>query len=149
MVETVNNRNRIIAIFMLVILALSVFGVMDTLATTDALASTTGSSVFDIVGDNGSVNLSSGGVTDSANTEGSIKTVLTKGKAIAVGFTGIATIIMLICMIIQFVKLGAAGDNEVNRKKATMGIMTTGIATALLGGVTVVVGFFWNALNGN
>ena len=53
---------------------------------------------------------------------------------------------MLIFMLIQFTKLGAAGDNEMARKKAIAGILTTGIATALLGGATIVVGFFWNVI---
>ena len=48
--------------------------------------------------------------------------------------------------IIQIVKLAAAGDNEMNRKRAIGGILTTGIATALLGGLSVFVGFFWGAL---
>ena len=55
--------------------------------------------------------------------------------------------IMLIFMLIQFTKLGAAGDNEMARKKAIAGILTTGIATALLGGATIVVGFFWNVIS--
>ena len=62
------------------------------------------------------------------------------------GFTGIATLLMLVFTILQIVKLGASGDNEMNRKRAIMGILTTGIATALLGGITVFVGFFWGAL---
>ena len=46
----------------------------------------------------------------------------------------------------QFVKLGGTGDNEMARRKAIFGILTTGAATAMLGGLTVVVGFFWNLL---
>ena len=80
------------------------------------------------------------------NTADSIATVLTKGKAIALGFTGVATLLMLAFTIIQIVKLAAAGDNEMNRKRAIGGILTTGIATALLGGLSVFVGFFWGAL---
>ena len=53
---------------------------------------------------------------------------------------------MLAFTIIQIVKLAAAGDNEMNRKRAIGGILTTGIATALLGGLSVFVGFFWGAL---
>jgi len=53
---------------------------------------------------------------------------------------------MFIFMLVQFAKLGAAGDNEQGRKRAIAGILTTGIATALLGGASVVIGFFWNIL---
>jgi len=73
-------------------------------------------------------------------------TVMTQYRTIAVAITGILTITMLIFMFIQFTKLGASGDNEMARKKAIMGILTTGIATALFGGATIVIGFFWNVL---
>ena len=91
---------------------------------------------------------SDGKIKDSAGADGAggFETVITQYKTIAVAITGILTITMLIFMLIQFTKLGAAGDNEMARKKAIMGILTTGIATALLGGATIVVGFFWNVL---
>ena len=60
--------------------------------------------------------------------------------------TGILAVTMFIFMLVQFTKLGAAGDNEQSRKRAIAGILTTGIATALLGGASVVIGFFWNIL---
>lgn len=99
------------------------------------------SSIFDVVGDDGSV----GQVGDG--TSQGFTTVMTQYRTIAVAITGILTITMLIFMLIQFTKLGASGDNEMARKKAIMGILTTGIATALLGGATIVIGFFWNVLS--
>jgi len=107
----------------------------------------TGSGIFDLVGDDGSINDSSD--VAQQNTDGSFTTIITKYKSIAVAIMGILTITMLIFMLIQFTKLGAAGDNEMARKKAIMGILTTGIATALLGGATIIVGFFWGALTGS
>ena len=104
------------------------------------------SSLFDLVDDSGAINSSS--EVAQQNTDGSFTTVITKYKAIAVAIMGILTITMLIFMLLQFTKLGAAGDNEMARKKAIMGILTTGIATALLGGATIIVGFFWGALTG-
>ncbi|MDE7246243.1 MAG: hypothetical protein K2O18_20025 [Oscillospiraceae bacterium] len=106
----------------------------------------TASSLFDLVDDSGAINSSS--EVAQQNTDGSFTTVITKYKAIAVAIMGILTITMLIFMLLQFTKLGAAGDNEMARKKAIMGILTTGIATALLGGATIIVGFFWGALTG-
>jgi len=106
-----------------------------------------GSSIFDLVNDNGDINSSSEVAQQNAN--GSFTTIITKYKSIAVAIMGILTITMLIFMLIQFTKLGAAGDNEMARKKAIMGILTTGIATALLGGATIIVGFFWGALSGS
>ena len=107
----------------------------------------TGSGIFDLVGDDGSIDDSSD--VAQQNTDGSFTTIITKYKSIAVAIMGILTITMLIFMLIQFTKLGAAGDNEMARKKAIMGILTTGIATALLGGATIIVGFFWGALTGS
>lgn len=105
-----------------------------------------GNSIFDLVSDNGSIN--TGSEVATQNTDGGFTTIITKYKSIAVAIMGVLTITMLIFMLIQFTKLGAAGDNEMARKKAIMGILTTGIATALLGGATIIVGFFWGALNG-
>lgn len=106
-----------------------------------------GGNIFDLVGDDGGINSSSD--VAQQNTDGSFTTIITKYKAIAVAIMGILTITMFIFMLIQFTKLGAAGDNEMARKKAIMGILTTGIATALLGGATIIVGFFWGALTGS
>jgi len=89
----------------------------------------------------------SGKITAGANTSAPNMGGLVKQyKTIATVITSILTITMLIFMLIQFTKLGAAGDNEMARKKAIAGILTTGIATALLGGATIVVGFFWNVI---
>lgn len=74
--------------------------------------------------------------------------IVTKYKGVITGVLGILTMTMVVFMIIQITKLGAAGDNESSRRKAIMGIITTGIATALLGASTIIVGFFWNMLTG-
>lgn len=89
----------------------------------------------------------SGKVTAGANsTAPNMGGLVKQYKTIATVITSILTITMLIFMLIQFTKLGAAGDNEMARKKAIAGILTTGIATALLGGATIVIGFFWNVI---
>lgn len=106
----------------------------------------TSNSLFDLVDNSGSINSSS--EVAQQNTDGSFTTIITKYKSIAAAIMGILTITMLIFMLIQFTKLGAAGDNEMARKKALMGILTTGIATGLLGGATIIVGFFWGAFTG-
>lgn len=116
-------------------------------ANTDSGGGSGGHGIFDIVSEDGSINESSEVAT--SNPDGGFGIVINKYKAIAVALMGILTITMLIFMLIQFTKLGGAGDNEMARKKAIMGILTTGIATALLGGATVVVGFFWGALSGD
>lgn len=100
--------------------------------------------IWDIVGDDGSINSGSTVVTQGQGQ--GFTTVITQYRAIATAIMGVLTITMLIFMLIQITKLGASGDNEMARKKAIGGILTTGIATALLGGVTIVIGFFWNIL---
>lgn len=160
-----NFKNRIMSFLMAFMLLFGMVGQSMTLAyagggympgsgtgTSTSTGSGTGSSsggggsnaLFDIVGDQGNINESSTVASQSSN--GSFTTVITKYKSIATAIMGILTITMLIFMLIQFTKLGAAGDNEMARKKAIMGILTTGIATALLGGATIVVGFFWGVL---
>lgn len=74
--------------------------------------------------------------------------VVNKYKGVAVVITSILTITMFIFMLIQFMKLGASGDNDSARRKAIVGILTTGIATALFGGASIIIGFFWNFLAG-
>ena len=139
---TLNAKGRFVTIFMLMVILLGVCGVLNPIVSMDAYAC----NIFDIVDNTGAIDPTAGGVSAADNTADSIATVLTKGKAIALGFTGVATLLMLAFTIIQIVKLAAAGDNEMNRKRAIGGILTTGIATALLGGLSVFVGFFWGAL---
>ena len=139
-----NLKSRMSAFLMafLMVFAMSSMSIMPAFAA-DASGGTGGTgpaSIFDIVGDDGKVGEVSGG------GEGGFTVVITQYRTIAVAITGILTITMLIFMLIQFTKLGASGDNEMARKKAIMGILTTGIATALLGGATIIVGFFWNVL---
>lgn len=102
-------------------------------------------SIFDAVGDDGSIT-DGGGFNVGDTMDGSIAQLITRYRAIAVAITGVLTITMFIFMLFQFAKLGGAGDNEMARKKAVMGILTTGVAVALLGGSTIVIGFFWNML---
>ena len=71
---------------------------------------------------------------------------LNKYKGIATVVTGFATVTAFLGMIFSMSKLATAGDNEQARKKAIMGILTSGIGVALLGSATVIIGFFWNFL---
>lgn len=71
---------------------------------------------------------------------------LNKYKGIATVVTGFATVTAFLGMIFSMSKLATAGDNEQARKKAIMGILTSGIGVAFLGSATVIIGFFWNFL---
>jgi hypothetical protein len=67
-------------------------------------------------------------------------------KGVIVGLTGVGTLVMIVLFIIQFMKLGASAGNPQARSQALTGVLWTGVAAALLGSVTIVVGFFYNAL---
>ena len=62
------------------------------------------------------------------------------------GFSGIAAVTMILFFIINFMKLGASSGNPQGRSNAIQGLVWTGLAAAGLGGVSIVVAFFYNAL---
>ena len=127
-------RKRAMSLVMTLVMCLSMFGMMN-FAQADIFT--------DYVNINGNqVSVAAGNNNAALNMGG----VVSKYQSIASVITGLLTVTMFIFMLIQFTKLGAAGDNESARKKAITGIMTTGIATALLGGATIIIGFFWNFL---
>jgi hypothetical protein len=72
--------------------------------------------------------------------------MFSKVKGIIIGLTGVGALTMVVLFIIQFMKLGASAGNPQERKRALTGVLWTGIAAALLGSVTLVVGFFYNAI---
>lgn len=63
------------------------------------------------------------------------------------GIAGIAAVSMILFFIIQFMKLGASAGNPSERSKAISGLVFAGIAAAGLGGVAIIVGFFYTALS--
>lgn len=144
----ISTKNKVVFAVILFLLVVSCISQVIGVYTLDVFAANNNNNgIFDIVDTTGKHTSGAGGINDSDGTE-SIATIIAKYKTIATAIMGILTITMLIFMLVQFTKLGAAGDNEVQRKKAIMGILTTGIATGLLGGATIVVGFFWNVFRG-
>lgn len=73
-----------------------------------------------------------------------VKEPFEKYKSIAVAITGFATVTAFLSMIFSMAKLSTAGDNEMARKKAIMGILTSGIGVAILGSSTMIIAFFWD-----
>jgi hypothetical protein len=71
--------------------------------------------------------------------------IFEKYRGIIIGVSGIATLTMLAAFIFNFTKLGATSGNEKERRSTITAILFTGIATALLGSVTIVMGFFYNS----
>lgn len=62
------------------------------------------------------------------------------------GIAGIAAVSMILFFILNFMKLGASAGNPSARSNAITGLVFTGIAAAGLGGVAIIVGFFYTAL---
>lgn len=71
-----------------------------------------------------------------------------KYKNVALAILAVCVITSILCLIFAITKLGAAGvaDNPRAKNVAMMGILISGIALALFGGLTIVIGFFWNLL---
>ena len=149
-------RVRIAAFLMAIVVALVLascgvtpFAPVSAFAADPAGTGTTGAgsatdNIFSgIVNDDGSIKLADKDADDAKTLGG----IVTTYRTIASAITGILAVTMFIFMLVQFSKLGAAGDNEQARKRAIAGILTTGIATALLGGATIVIGFLWNILS--
>ena len=72
--------------------------------------------------------------------------IFSRFKDVIVGFTGAGTLFMVVLFVIQITKLGASAGNPHARSQALKGVMWTGIATTLFGSVTVIIGFFYNAI---
>ena len=83
-------------------------------------------------------------MTRDENIATLVKKPLDKYKSMATAVTGFATVTAFLALIFCITKLSAAGDNGQARHRAMMGILTSGIGVALLGGATVIIGFFWN-----
>lgn len=85
-----------------------------------------------------------GGLTGNQTN---LDTVVDKSKDIARTVTSILTIISFTCLLFWVAKLAMSAGNPQSRKIALTGILFSGIALALFGGSWVVVSFFWNVLN--
>jgi hypothetical protein len=88
--------------------------------------------------------------SDSTFSKGSSKDawndVILKYKKFIVGISGIGAVSMIGFFIVQFMKLGASAGNPSARSQALVGVLWTGIAAAGLGAITIIVGFFYNAI---
>lgn len=67
-------------------------------------------------------------------------------KTIGTAVSGICAITSLIFFVISVARLSTSAGNDMMRSRALKGILISGISLALFGGITVVVGIFWNAI---
>ena len=92
------------------------------------------------------INVSIDGSTDIANSDEAYANLFTNYKAIAQVITGICVITAMICFLYQITRLGAAGDNDRQRKSAITGILVASTVLMVFGGLEIVVSIFWNAV---
>ena len=108
-----------------------------------ALAATPGQFTVD-----GNGNISMGGGTTETGDAPTLSYVLPRYRQTLSAALAVLAITMGILMTVMITKLGAAGDNPMLRRRAIAGIATTGVATALLGGLSIYIGLLWNVLAG-
>ena len=126
-----------------IILLVSVFTPVFAFATGEtSVTEDSSADMFEqYVGSDGTVKFSS-----EASGSETLGSVLGKIRTIGTWVSGVATVVSMVFLIIRITQLNAASDNEGERRKATKGIVWSIVAIVLLGGITVVFGFFWNFL---
>ena len=72
--------------------------------------------------------------------------LFSKYRTVVVGVSGVGAITMIVFFIINFMKLGSSAGNPQARSQALTGVLWTGLAAAGLGAVSIIAGFFYNAL---
>lgn len=77
-----------------------------------------------------------------AGTEDPVLRIMNKLRDGLVLFSSLATITFAFIFIMNLTKLAAAGDNPMGRKSAISGLIISFICFALLGGITIIIGFF-------
>ena len=73
------------------------------------------------------------------NNINSWNTIINKYHNQIIGVSGVCAVTFLVIFIYYFVQLAAGASNPQKRSAALIGILWTGIATALFGGVSIVM----------
>lgn len=92
--------------------------------------------------DSGKLNLQGFGKGDT----NSWNNLFARYRTVVVGVSGIGAITMIVFFILNFMKLGSSAGNPQARSQALTGVLWTGLAAAGLGAVTIIAGFFYNAV---
>ena len=71
---------------------------------------------------------------------------ISRFRDLGVVITGLGAITCVFFLALSITKLGAAGDNDQARRRAIAGLATSSVAVAILGGLSVYLGFFWKFL---
>lgn len=81
------------------------------------------------------------------NKEDALNDVLTQARTFVVFLSGIGSLTVIGCFILNFINLANSKGNPEGRKKAINGLIVCGIATAGLGSVTLITQLFYNMIN--
>lgn len=134
-------NKKIIAIL---ILFLSVFTIFSFNPFVKAYAEETSSiSDIDISMDDSGMSISGAGFDNDSKQ--AWESFFKRYKKIIMGVSGFATLTMILIFIYCFIKLGVSSGNEKARREAQIGILWSGIASACLGSVTLIVAFFYGS----
>lgn len=105
---------------------------------------------FSVNGTSGQVTIDPGEIPSLGgnNWQDMLGNVITKYKSLASIILGLCAITSLIALVVSIAKLGASTMDSapMARRRATVSILVSGISLILFGGLTAVVGFFWNFL---
>ena len=87
----------------------------------------------------------SGGLGGSPTTK-ALEKPLGSLKSVFLLIFALGTITAILFLMINITRLGGAGDNPAERRNAILGILFSGVALALLGGLSFVLALAWNFL---
>lgn len=83
---------------------------------------------------------------DAENEVKAINTILKEYRLFVTFASGIVSLTMIGLFIMNLIKLGNTKGNPQARNKVITALIFTGVATALAGSVTTIVGLFYNFL---
>ena len=124
----------LIVVALILALGLSMFGAVQANAAVDW--------------DSGDLTISNSGEVEATakDTDDTFGKLMDKYKGVITFVGGIATVTMVAIFILNFMKLGSTATNPTERQKVLTGLIWSGIAAALLGSVTLIVGIFYGML---
>lgn len=112
---------------------------------TNEVALASSPSMNDITFDKGNLNI--GGFQSNDEDKGKIfNKVLTEYKGVVTFITGIALVSMIMFFVFNLISLGNSKGNPQERQKAITGLIVSGIATAGLGAINIIVALFYNMI---
>ena len=103
-------------------------------------------SMDDIEIKDGKLNLGAFEETDEKEKGKILNRVLTEYKGIVTFITGIALVSMIMFFVLNLIALGNSKGNPAERQKAVTGLIVSGVATAGLGAVNIIVALFYNMI---